>query len=153
MSTRIVRRVLFAGIAAGLVYVVFFPGRYKVMDRPNEQSFVGRWILDPESIPSVRRHAGRPPSGSELVFGSNGSLIVADMPYETNSALLPDAELVSSTGTWRLELHQDWVMTFALGDRRGGTLFIELKDGMPAMLTHGVLDPDSSERWVWRKAP
>lgn len=87
-----------------------------------------------------------------MSFGSDGSLIVTGMPYE-EPGRSPQFSLVSAKGKWKLALQQDWRMTFTLDERRYGTLSIEFKDGKPATLKYGVVDPDSSEQWIWRKAP
>lgn len=151
MSARNLRWVLSAGVVAGLAFVIFFPRPYKPMVRPSDRSFDGRWVLDPASVPSVAKRTGRTPARSEMVFGSDGTLTVIDMPYE-EPRRSPEFALVSGRGRWRLSLQQDWVMTFTLDEQRGGTLFIELKGGKPSALTYGVVDPDSSERWIWRRA-
>lgn len=152
MTARKLRWILAAGAFAGLVFVIFAPRRYRPMPRPSDEAFYGRWVLDPGSLPSVKKHTGKAPVASQLVFGSDGRVAATEMPYEENRVPGPDSVLVSGEGHWELELHQDWVMTFTI-DQRAVTLFIQLENDRPAALSRGVLDPDSSDRWIWRRAP
>lgn len=142
-----------AAVAAILMYVIFFPQPYKPMDRPDEPSFYGRWILDAASIPSAKKRTGKTPADAQLVFSPDGRIAVKDMPYQEGSSRLPEFALVTGQGRWELELQQDWVISVFLDERRSVVLFIDSKDGRPDMLTYGVGDPDSSERWIWRRAP
>lgn len=152
MTAGKLRWILAAAAFAGLMFVIFAPRRYTPMPRPSDEAFHGRWVLDPASLPSVKKHAGKAPAASELIFGSDGRVAATDMPYEENRAPGPDSILVSGDGRWELELHQDWVITFSIG-QRPVTLFIELEKGKPAALSRGVSDPDSRDRWIWRRAP
>lgn len=153
MNKRVLKWMSVAAVASVLTYVIFFPRPYKPMDRPDEQSFHGRWILDAASMRSAKKRTGKTPAEAQLVFGPDGRVSVKDMPYQEGSTRLPEFALLTGEGRWELQLQQDWVMAVYLDERRSAVYFIDMKDGRPDALSYGVSDPDSSERWIWRRAP
>lgn len=153
MSKRTLMWISAAAVAAVLTYVVFFPQPYKPMERPDEQSFHGRWMLDAASVPSAKKRTGKTPADALLAFHPDGRVSVKDMPYQEGSTRLPEFALLTGEGRWELQLQQDWVMAVYLDERRSVIFFIDMKDGRPAGMSYGVSDPDSSERWIWRRAP
>lgn len=155
MAIRI-SRLGWAAVVAGVVclgFVIMSDHPQQVKERPVESSFVGRWVLDPMSLPSVKKRIGEPPANSELVLGPDGRLTVTGMPYEEGGTRLPPFALVAGEGRWRIERQQDWAVTFALDGGRNVTLDIRTKDGVPAELAHSVGSADSNELWIWKKAP
>lgn len=81
--------------------------------------------------------------------------MAVNMPIE-DPFLKPDFQLLSLSGSWEVELQQVWMLSVIItrdGKRGGYPLNIEWEDDKPTAFSYAVGDPDSSERWVWRKIP
>lgn len=126
-----------------------------VRAKPSMASFVGRWKLEATSFPSIEHRMGKKPADSYLDIAQDGRLAAVNMPIE-NPFLKPEFQMLSGLGAWKVELNQDWVLTVIImrgGGRDGYSLDIEWEGENPAALVYSVNDPDSNERWVWRKVP
>ena len=127
-------------------------GRAKI-PTPDEAGFVGPWTLAQESYPSVERRAGRKPGGPSLKLEADGTARFVEMPVE-DPFTRPEYRLESGSGTWRLSLQQRWMLTVTIPDRKFSVSYhIVMEGAAPAALYHPVHEPDSQERWTWRKAP
>jgi len=138
------------GLSAALALtgtLLFVATRPAVHARPSEAAFVGTWTLDASSLPSVEKRMGRKPAAPKLVLEADGTATAVELPFEDGASRQPPFSLITGKGHWKLVQQQDWVVTLAFDGMRSETL-----DTDDAALTYAVGDPDSNERWIWRKS-
>lgn len=116
------------------------------------EELAGKWQLQPESLPSLQSRMGRAPGDSHLILSTDGSFTASEMPLE---AIAPDIpfRLRSGKGTWRFEAHSPRNLYVIFPDKDNETLSIEFARDGSLVLVHAVWEPESSERWVWKRAP
>lgn len=130
-------------LAAGLVVSACERAENPVVMREN---LIGFWTLQPESYPSVRAHMKIDPKTASLDFRPDGTLIAVNMPYE----IVDKYVVVSSTGQWEFPTGLPGQAHLTLG-HGGYSLVFERDDVGAPRLYLALGDPDSLERWVWRK--
>lgn len=112
---------------------------------------VGRWELQVESFKSVESRLGRMPKNSHLNINSDGSASVQEMPIEGIGEGADRFRFKSGSGTWSYPSPRRGDLQFTLDD--GLYTFAVETEGQSAVLVDFVYEPDSGERWVWKKAP
>lgn len=150
------RRVRWAMVAAGVSVVAFAALFYLPLPaaKPSEAGFVGRWQLEASSLPSVLARTGQKPADSQLILGADGRFTAASFPVE-DPFTKPNYRLVSGEGRWELSQnqYQVWRLDLVFPGGKSWTLSIRSENGDPVTLWYAVYEPESSERWTWKKAP
>lgn len=112
---------------------------------------VGRWELQDESRKSLESRMGRMPKNSHLTINSDGSASVQEMPVQDVGPGDGRFRFKSGSGKWRYPWPRSGDLQFTLDDGLY-TLAVET-EGQSPVLIRSVYEPDSGERWVWKKAP
>lgn len=122
--------------------------------KPNEAGFVGRWQLEASSLPSVLARTGRKPADSHLILEADGRFTAVSFPVEDHFTK-PNYRLESGEGRWELSQNQYhvWSLDLVFPGGKCRSLDIRNDNGGLVTLGHAVYEPESSERWTWRKAP
>jgi hypothetical protein len=87
---------------------------------------------------------------AELTLKPDGRFTATDFPIE-DGFTNPKWRLKSGEGYWELYRNQYWVVSLGFLDGFGTPLDIRVKNGRVVALTYSVGDPDSNERWIWRR--
>jgi hypothetical protein len=126
-------------------------GGLVVEGKPAETAFVGRWELETASLPSVTNRTGKTLIRAQLTLTPDGRFTATDLPIEDGFSN-PKWRLKSGEGHWELYRNQYWVVSLGFADGFSTPLDIRAKNGNLIALTYSVGDPDSNERWIWRRA-
>jgi hypothetical protein len=126
-------------------------GNLVVGGRPPEADFVGQWLLDPQSLPSVTNRTGTTVLHAGLTLYANGRFTAVDFPIEDGFSN-PKWRLKTGAGRWELYRNQYWVIDLGFVDGFSTPLVIREKQGQILALTDTVGGPDSGEMWIWRRA-
>lgn len=121
------------------------PPRQFTMDE-----LAGKWQLQPESFPSLQNRMGQVPKNSQLVLSADGRFTSTDMPLEEFPPIR-QYKFRSGRGTWRLIPQIIRHIEVIYDDKDVETLSVEADTNDSPFLVHAIGDPESSERWVWKK--
>jgi len=125
-------------------------GGLVVDGKPAQTAFVGHWQLDSTSLPSVTNRTGKTLIRAQLRLMEDGRFTATDFPVEDGFSR-PKWRLKSGDGHWELYRNQYWVVSLGFADGFSMPVDIRAKNGGTVALTYSVGDPDSNERWIWRR--
>lgn len=145
----IIMRKAYWAMGALFLALLAFSWHHRESRKPDPALFVGRWKLDPSSLPSVVARTGKTPSDSHLELAADGRATLADMPV-MNSFASPKFQLLSRQAGWELELQQSWMINLVY-DGGGHSYAIQWEGDTPAALVEHIPAADSGEQWIWRK--
>lgn len=116
------------------------------------QDFVGHWELTTESLASLQKRIGRLPKECSFDLKPDGSVTAVDLPVYGGSP--QKSYYLSGRGSWKYNPPSKISAGTIdiLVENSGGGFLVNDEAPIP-VIEDAIPDPDSSERWVWKKSP
>jgi len=130
--------------------------------KPASLSIIGTWVLDAESKRLMTTDGKYPQASSpRLILSTDGSFEITDVPDWCFEGLgKSSGTLVSATGTWSIEKHQEWwAVAFSTKTVKSQNTSVGGFEGMlrgeaePYKINLTVGDPDEGRAMVFVREP